>query len=203
MIELEQYFGSYSDINKTTVERSSMESYWWLRSPHRYHDDYHGIVLQGNMVHDYLPHARWSARPCINLTVGDALFLLPANDEGALGPVQGNETEEQRHWKLLVQRDEDAFQVTQVTEEDGTLRVHYSGADPEGRNRLTLLVSDEDGAAAVQAIRLSKVQEADGEITIPRGDLSLPKNARLFLICEECNGPGLTNYAGTPQELVP
>ncbi len=202
VIELEQYFGSYSDINKTTVERSSMESYWWLRTPHRYHDDYHGIVLQGNWVHDYLPQSRWSARPCINLTVEDALLLLPSGDEGALGPVQREEREEQGHWKLLVQRENDPFHVTQVTEENGMLRILYSGAEVSDRSRITLLVSGGDGAD-VQAIRLSEIKAAEGEITISREALSIPEGTRLFLICEECNGPSQTNYAGTPQELTP
>ena len=65
-----------------------------------------------------------------------------------------------------------------------------------------MLVSGGDGAD-VQAIRLSEIQAAEGEITISREALSIPEGTRLFLICEECNGPSQTNYAGTPQELTP
>ena len=69
-----QYFGSTGGDTKTTVKRCSMEDYYWLRSPILYHDDYHGMVLHSNTVHDYMPNHHWSARPCMNLSLQDAVL---------------------------------------------------------------------------------------------------------------------------------
>ncbi len=213
-IELEQYFGSYSPGVKYTVKRSSMESYWWLRSPHRYHDDYHGIVLQGNLIHDYLPYARWSARPCINLSVQDAVFLLPAEDEGSPGPVafplreitQAETPEESQgeplSWKHLVPLDDHPFRVERVTADENVLHVQYSGADTAENNMLSLLICDA-GACPLSCVRLAAPTSADGDLTLNLADYELPEGSRLFLFNEQANGSCLTNYASSLQELIP
>ncbi len=214
VIELDQYFGSYSPNVKYTVKRSSMESYWWLRSPHRYHDDYHGIVLQSNMIHDYLPYALWSARPCINLSIQDAVCLLPADDDGAPGPVTFPSREEPQEeapeeiqteplsWKLLVPLADHPFRVEHVTADGEALRLQYSGADTAGNSMLSLLICDADGDP-FSCVRLSNPSSADGELILNTAEYDIPESSRLFLFCEQTNGSFLTNYASPLQELIP
>ena len=214
VIELDQYFGSYSPEVKYTVKRSSMESYWWLRSPHRYHDDYHGIVLQSNMIHDYLPYALWSARPCINLSIQDAVCLLPAEDEGSPGSVTFPSREEPQEdapedaqaeplsWKLLVPLADHPFRIEHVTADGEALHVQYSGADTAENSMLSLLVCNAD-AHPLSCVRLSAPSSADGELTLNTSEYEISEGSRLFLFNEQANGSFLTNYASPLQELIP
>ncbi len=201
VIELEKYFGSYSEINKNTVEKSSLESYWWLRSPHRFHDDYHGIVLQGSYIHDYLPYACWSARPCINLLLQDAVMLLPADDDGQLGEVVIPDAEGQREWKLLIPKPDHPFRVDRVTEENRNLRIEYSGADMGVSALLSLIAADEQGNTK-RYIRLEHPSVSSGTLNLSREQWGLTEEDRLFLVCENAPGPYLTGLASTPTELI-
>ena len=200
VIELEQYFGSYGPENMYTVKESSMENYWWLRTPHYYHDDYHSIVLHANMVHDYLPYAPWAARPCINLSLQDALFLLPAEDNGAVGAVELPTDEGKHEWKLLAALEEHEFRAETASVGDGKLSVRYTGAETGEGAMLSLLVRDENGKA-LSLIRLARPAAAEGSLTLDLEELDLPENAGLFLFCEQVNGPHLTDYASPLQEL--
>lgn len=201
VIELEKYFGSYSEINKNTVEKSSLDSYWWLRSPHRYHDDYHGIVLQGSYIHDYLPYAAWSARPCINLLLQDAIMLLPAEDDGQLGELIIPETNGRREWKLLIPKSDHPFQVDRVIVDGSNLNIEYSGAGTEASAVLSLIAENEQGET-LRYIRLEHPSAFSGVLTLSLEKWGLSEEDRLFLVCENASGPYLTGLASTPVELI-
>ena len=180
-VELDRYFGSREDAPKYTVKDSSLDSYWWLRSPHRYHEDYHGIVLQDNMVHDHLPYTLWAARPCINLLPRNAVALIAAEDTGEPGPaLPPAETEGKRVWKLVVPAAEGDFRVEETTETDGVLTVRYCGAGDGDRQMLSLLVRDAEGKT-IQYIRLQRPESSEGTLEISREEWELPEDARLFL----------------------
>lgn len=200
VIELEQYFGSYSPENKRTVKVCSLESYYWLRSPHYYHNDYHGIVLQDRTIHDYLPDAKWSARPCINLSVQNAVFLLPAEDQGALGAVTLPAEEGKHEWKLLVPLQEHEFRAETVSADENQLTVQYSGADTGDTARLSLLVRDGNGKP-LTLWRLEQPAAAEGTLQLNRAELALPEDAELFLFCERLGAAHQTNYASPLQPL--
>lgn len=200
VVELEQYFGSYGPENKYTVKPCSLENYWWLRSPHYYHNDYHGIVLQSNMIHDYLPYARWAARPCINLSLQDALFLLPAEDAGAPGTVTLPGDEGTHQWKLLAQLPEHPFRAETEAVKDGTLTLRYSGADTDEKAMLSLLVRDGEGRP-VSLRRLERPAAEEGSLSLELAALELPEGGSLELFCEQLNGPRMTDYASPPQVL--
>ncbi len=200
VIELEQYFGSYSPENKRTVKVCSLESYYWLRSPHYYHNDYHGIVLQDRTIHDYLPYAKWSARPCINLSVQDAVFLLPAEDEGAPGVVTLPQDEAAHEWKLLAPLQEHGFTAETVAATDSELTVQYSGAETGETAMLSLLVRDENGKP-LALWRLEQPSAAEGSLQLKLEELALPEGAELFLFCEQLAGAHLTNYASPLQAI--
>lgn len=201
-IELDQYFGSQEDRPKYTVKDSSMDTYWWLRSPHRYHEDYHGIVLQDNMVHDHLPYTLWAARPCINLELQNAVALISAADSGAPGPAQPpEESEGRRIWKLVVPGAAGALRVEETTEKDGVLTVRYSGAATENNRMLALAVCDAEGNT-LQYIRLLHPETSGGSLEISRSEWGLPDEARLFLTLETINGEYLSNTAEPLQELI-
>ncbi|MBO5497026.1 MAG: polysaccharide deacetylase family protein [Oscillospiraceae bacterium] len=202
-IELDRYFGSQEGRPKYTVKDSSLESYWWLRSPHRYHDDYHGIVLQDNMVHDHLPYTLWAARPCINLEVQNAVALLPVSDSGEPGPVQSpEESDGRRVWKLVAPTAEGSLRIDETTERDGVLTVRYSEAAAEENRMLSLAVCDR-GGKTLQYIRLARPESAVGSLELSREELGLPDDARLFLTEETVNAAYLSNTAGPLRELVP
>ena len=201
VIELEKYFGSYSEINKETVEKSSLDSYWWLRSPHRYHDDYHGIVLQGSYIHDYLPYAKWSARPCINLLLQNACFLLPADDNGELGEVVFPGSDGKHEWRLLVSRADHPFRTESVTSSDNVLQIRYSGADTGNSSSLSLIVSGSEGEAP-RFIRLEHPSTADGILSLSLDEWGLTDQNQLFLICETSSVRHLTSIASMPIELI-
>ena len=198
--EVDQYYGSYSPDYMYTVEPISLESYWWLRSPHRYHEDYHGIVLHSNMIHDYLPFAPWCARPCINLSVQDAVYLLPADDTGALGEVSLPTDEETHAWKLLAELPEHSFRAETVAADSETLTVQYSGADTGSGAVLSLLVRDRAGEP-LSLRRLESPAAAEGTLTLSRSQLDLPEGGSLALFCEQLNAALLTNYASPLQAL--
>ena len=121
--EMGQFFGSTSKETSTTVKPCSMKDYYWLRSNGMYHYGYHGAVLFEDTVHDYFPYHHFSARPCMNLSLQDALWVLPAEDEGQNGPAPRPEApgEEAREWKLLIPGREDGFQAEVTAEKDGVL----------------------------------------------------------------------------------
>lgn len=200
VIELEQYFGSYGTNKKITVKRSSLDSYYWLRSPIVYHDDYHGMVMQNNTVHDYLPNHHWSARPCINLSLQDAVWVLPAEDPGLPGPVALPESAGSGEWKLLVPLAEHGFRAETVSADPDGLTLRYSGADTGEGTMLSLLTRDRDGKA-LSLRRLGQPTAAEGELRLNRSELELPEGASLFLFCEQTNGEKRSNYASPLQEL--
>ena len=201
-IELDRYFGSREAAPKYTVKDCSLESYWWLRSPHRYHDDYHGIVLQDNMVHDYLPYAPWAARPCINLLLQDAAALIAAEDTGEPGPAASPaETDGKRVWKLVVPAAEGDFRVEETTESGGVLTVRYSGAETDEGRMLSLAVRSAEGKP-LQYIRLEHPEKREGSLEISRERWGIPANARLFLTLETINGAYLSNTASPLRELI-
>ncbi len=200
VLELDQYFGSYGPDNAYTVKPSSMENYWWLRTPHYFHDDYHSIVLHANMIHDYLPYAPWAARPCINLSLQDAVFLLPAEDEGAPGPVELPEDEENHSWRVLAPLPEHSFKAETSAVEDGEITVQYTGADIGEGFMLSLLVRDGEGRP-LSLRRLERPEAAEGTLKLTLADLDLPEGGSLALFCEQLGGPETTNYASPLQPL--
>ena len=201
-IELDQYFGSYGGDTKTTIKRCSMEDYYWLRSPILYHDDYHGMVLHSNTGHDYMPNHHWSARPCMNLSLQDAVWLLPAADEGQPGAVSVPERTdgEAQEWKLIVPREEHAFRLESSTLEDGKLSLGYSGAETGETAMLSLLARDEDGAP-LGLWRMEHPAAARGELEVDLKILNVPEDADLFLFCEELNEACRSNYASPLQRI--
>lgn len=200
VMELEQYFGSYSPNIKTTVKRCSMDDYYWLRSPIVYHDDYHGMVMQNNTVHDYLPNHRWSARPCINLSLEDTLWVLPADDAGTPGPAERPAGEEAREWKLLAPLAEHSFRAETADVQGDRLTVRYSGADVGEGAMLSLLIRDEEGKP-LSLRRLEQPAAPEGELILDREELALPEGASLFLFCEQLGGENRTNFASPLQKL--
>ena len=201
VIELEQYFGSYSPDIKTTKKRSSMDDYWWLRSPIVYHDDYHGMVMQGNTVHDYMPNHHWSARPSANLLLQDALYLLPAGDTGELGAVQIPEREGAMEWKLVAPLQEHSFHLDGVQLAGNLVTVSYSGAETGEDARISLLARDAEGLP-LGLWRLEKPADAKGELKLDTEELGLPEDAELFLFCEQLGGEHRTNTASPLQALI-
>ena len=201
--ELAKYYGIYSTTNKRTVKRCSMESYYWLRSPHYYHDDYHGIVLQDSYIHDKLPYEPWAARPCANLYIQDAVWVLPADDGGALGaaPLPAQQEREIHEWKLIVPLAEHSFRAETTAAENGELTVAYSGADVGEGARLTLLVRDAEGKP-LSLRRLVQPAAAEGSLSLQLQDLALPEGAALFLFCEQLNGATRSNTASPLQALA-
>ncbi len=200
--EAAQYFGSTSGDSYVTIKDSSMEQYYWLRSTPEYHYGNHGMVLSDNTVHDHSPNHHYSARPCINLSLQDALWVLPAEDEGLDGPAlrPDGPGEEPREWKLLIPGEGNSFRAELTSAKDGVLSLHYSGADTGENNRISLLVRDETGAP-LALWRLSRPESAEGELELAA--MELPENAGLFLFCEELGGEQRTNYASALQELKP
>ena len=200
--ELARYYGIYSTTNKRTVKRCSMESYYWLRSPHYYHDDYHGIVLQDSYIHDKLPYEPWAARPCANLYIQDAVWALPADDEGAPGavPLPAQQEREIHEWKLIVPLAEHSFLAETTAAENGELTVSYSGADVGEGARLTLLVRDAEGKP-LSLRRLEQPAAAEGSLKLNLQELELPEGAALYLFCEQLNEVHVSNYASPLQEL--
>ena len=198
--ELARYFGTYGPENKRTVKRCSMESYYWLRSPHYYHDDYHGIVLQDSYIHDKLPDEPWAARPCINLLLQDAVWVLPAEDQGALGPVQLPD-DSVHQWKLIVPWAEHAFRAETLRRDGDRLTVSYSGADVGEGNVLSLLARDSEGKG-LALTRLVQPTAAEGTLELDLGEMKLPEGAKLYLFCEQLLPAQETNYASGLQELA-
>ena len=197
VVELDHYFGSSGPAFKTTIKYCSLEDDYWRRSPVVYHDDYHGIVLQNNTIHDYLPYHRWSARPCMNLSLQDALWVLPADDAGEQGPAARPEgaAETAREWKLLIPTEDSAFRAETIAAEDGVLTVSYSGAQTGDEAMLSLLIRDAQG----QPLRLERLERPAaeaGELSLELEKLEVPEDGSLFLFCEQLGGQYRTNYAG-------
>ena len=200
VVELQQYFGSFGMNVKTTKKRSSLDDYWWLRSPIVYHDDYHGMVMQNNTVHDYMPNHHWSARPAMNLLLQDAVFLLPAADTGELGQVQIPARDGAMEWKLVAPLSEHSFRLDAVRRVGSLVTVGYSGADTGETAVISLLAQDGEGAP-LGLWRLEKPEASQGELQLDPAQLAIPENAKRFLFCERLGGEHRTDYASPLQAL--
>ena len=200
--EMALYFGSESGDSYVTLKPCSMEENYWLRSTPEYHYGNHGMVLQKDTVHDYAPNHHWSARPCMNLSLQDALWVLPAQDEGLPGPAArpGASEEESREWKLLVPAEESTFRAEATGEKDGLLSLHYSGAATGEGAMLSLLVRDENDEP-LALWRVMRPVSAEGDLELDLEAMEIPEDARLYLFCEELGGENRTNYASALQEL--
>ena len=201
--EIAQYFGSTSGDSYVTIKDSSLEKYYWLRSTPAIHYGYHGMVLSKNTVHDYEPNHRYCARPGINLSLQDVVWVLPAADEGQPGAVTVPERAEGAalEWKLIVPLQEHGFDLDSVAEEDGRLTLRYSGADTGENAMLSLLARNEDGTP-LGLWRLERPASADGELKVDLQALQVPEEASLFLFCEELNEPCRSNYASPLQQIT-
>ncbi len=201
--EMALYFGSTSGDSYVTIKDSSLEKYYWLRSTPAIHYGYHGMVLSQNTVHDYEPDHHYSARPCMNLSLQDAVWVLPASDEGLPGAVSIPEREEGAalEWKLIVPLQEHSFGLDSVAAEDSRLTLRYSGADTGEKAMLSLLARDQDGMP-LGLWRLEQPAAAQGELEVDLQTLNLPQDAELFLFCEELNEPCRSNYASPLQQIT-
>lgn len=200
--EIAQYFGSTSGDSYVTIKDSSLEKYYWLRSTPAIHYGYHGMVLSKNTVHDYEPNHRYCARPGINLSLQDVVWVLPAADEGQLGAVTVPERTEGKplEWKLIVPLEEQSFQVESASLEGRHLTLAYSGAETGEKAMLSLLARDKDGAP-LGLWRLERPTTAQGELEVDLQTLNVPEDASLFLFCEELNEAFRSNYASPLQEI--
>ena len=201
VVELEQYFGSISPNLNTTKKRSSMDDYWWLRSPSAYHDDYHSIVMQSNGVQNSMPNHHWSARASMNLLLQDTVFLLPGEDSGELGAVQIPEREGAMEWKLVVPLAEHSFRVEDVQRAGKLVTVRYSGADTAENAVISLLARDAEGLP-LGLWRLEKPSAGAGELKLDLEELTLPDGAALFLFCEQLGGEHRSDTASPLQAIT-
>ena len=138
----------------------------------------------------------------MNLTLQDAIWVLPAEDAGEPGPVRNPErTEgEAQEWKLIVPLAKHEFRAKTVSLEKERLTVRYSGASMGEQAMLSLLARDADGAP-LGLWRLERPTSAEGKLEVNLKALELPENAELYLFCEALNGAFRTNTASPLQAL--
>lgn len=201
VVELEQYFGSYGPDLNSTKKRSSMNDYWWLRTPNAFHNDYLAMVMQSDAVQNSTPNHHWSARAGMNLLLQDALFLLPGEDAGELGAVQIPEREGAMEWKLLAPLSEHSFRVEDVQRTGSLVTVRYSGADTGEDAGISLLARDAEGLP-LGLWRLEKPDAAEGELKLDPEELAVPEDAALFLFCEQLGGEHRSNFASPLQTIT-
>lgn len=171
-------------------------TYYWLRTPHGAHENYAGLVLEDNQVHDFLVYGSWAARPATNLGGEGFLYLSPA--EGTLsgrmlGPMP---TSENGEWKVTAVDPAMHLKVDNTRFTDGQLSVYYSEASANAW--ISVLVRDAEGRNLSYAC-LEQSAGGMGSVTfVP----DLPEGAVMYLFAEKDNGPGKANAASPLCEIT-
>lgn len=185
-------------ISATTADGTAAS--WWLRTPHGFHPDYAGLVLDGNEVHDFLVYGSWGVRPVMNIAGAQLLFASPARGTATLGAFSAPGGDGSGEWKLTVTTEDDSFSVDAVTRDGDALRVEYSGA-PTGDGRyLSALIREPSGAVTAYA-PLQGLTSPAGTLELDLNSLPMTEDDTLFLFAETWGGNLATNVAGKLQEI--
>ncbi len=163
-------------------------AYYWLRTPHGSHNDYAGLVIESDQVHDFLVYGSWAARPATNLG-GEGLLYLAAN-ERVIGPCElgGMPGADNGEWKATVLDDAIGLTLEDVSYADGQLSVRCSGAPEDAW--ISVLVRDAEGHNVLYGC-LGKAGSAQEFRFTPQ----LPEGGSLWLFAEVDKGPGSSNTA--------
>ena len=188
-MELAQYVGDKDGADGLSAStEDGIVGYWWLRTSHRNHPDYAGLVLEDNEVHDFLVYIEWGTRPAMNLDLEKVLCFAPAY-EGAEG-----------EWKPTVVDESMTLSVNKVMLEENKLKAEYSGAPDAEGNYISLLIRDSNGSPTA-SVRLGEANES-GTVEIPADELDIPAGGSVWLYIEKDNGDYKTSLASTPCELA-
>ena len=187
--ELADYIGQNDGdpgLSATWVGNGKSASYW-LRTPHANHNDYAGLVLDDNQVHDFLVYGSWGTRPATNLGGEGFLYLTP--NEGSLGPRALGEmpASESGEWKATVVDPSMHLSVEKTKFSDGTLTVRYANA-PQGA-WISVLGRDAEGNNVSYAC-LGKTDGTMGEFSFTP---TVPEGGTLYLFAEFDKGAKTTN----------
>ena len=196
VVELSEYIGpNDGDPGLTASMPNGKIGYYWLRTPHGFHNDYAGLVLEDNQVHDFLVYGSWGVRPATNLGGDGLLYVSPARrtlTTRELGPLPVSEDGE---WKATVADPSIDFRVEDCSYQNGAVTVRYSGA-PEGA-WISLLEKDTQGKTVSYGC-LSQSFTADGSVTLSP-DVSVDNT--LWIFAELDRGELSANTASAPVEL--
>ena len=183
--EAQEYIGpNDGDAGLSATLADGSAAYWWLRTPHGSHDDYSGLVLEGNEVHDFLVYGSWGVRPACNLSAEAVLCWLPAEGQRQEGdfslPAGSGE------WKpLLLDSSLAAPELQSLRLEGGRIQLEYGAAPAEGC-WLSLLIADA-GGSVVGCGRICPAQ-AGGSAALDLSALNLPEGGSLSLFLERESG---------------
>ena len=189
--ELADYIGQNDGdpgLSATWIGNGTAASYW-LRTPHANHNDYAGLVLPDNQVHDFLVYGSWGTRPATNLGGESFLYLTP--NEGTLGARALGEmpTSESGEWKATVVDPSMHLSVEKTKFSDGVLTVRYANAPQSAW--ISVLGRDAEGHNVSYAC-LGRTDGTMGEFSFTP---TVPEGGTLYLFAEFDKGANTTNTA--------
>lgn len=130
--ELSQYVGA--DDGAEGLSGFSQDGqcvYYWLRSPHGFHGDYSGLVLQNDQVHDYLVYGYWGGRPAMNLDPAQLLYVSSVGE---------------KQWKAGVIDSSILFDISGFTTDGDRIELKYSSSESGANAELIMLIYDRAGS---------------------------------------------------------
>ena len=200
--EAKDYIGPEGTPGLSAETPDGIVTYWWFRSPHFWHPDWSGLVLQGDDIHDSQVENVWGARPAMNLDPRRAVLLLPAQGQREVGVLAAPERPEDGAWKLTVPDEARSLTVSRARIRDGVLQFDYENAPVGEDEYLSLLACSPQGETLLWG-RLCRTEQAAGTAELPLGALSLPQDAQLYVFAEREGGDFRTNYASPLCALTP
>lgn len=191
--EAAQYIGpNDGDAGLSAAMADGSAAYYWLRTPHGFHNDYSGLVLEGNEVHDFLVYGSWGVRPATNLSDSAVICYLPAVGTRPLG---GGALEPgDRAFKPLIQVQDRTLSLQDPRLENGSLSLRYSGAVTGGS--LSVLVLDAQGLV-LRCDRLCETESDAGSAVLDLSGVVIPEGGRAYLFSEEEGGDYRANGASS------
>lgn len=159
-------------------------AYYWLRSPHGYHPDYSGLVIDGNQIHDSLVYKEWGGRPAMNLDPEKLVYAVPMEDGT---------------WKTAAEDPEMFFSVTAESSDDSGKTVQYTSSVGGADVDVVLLVTDRKGN--LTGVRSLGQAEAEGTVHVDTAAENYPEGAGISLAVRKNAGDRYTDSISARVEI--
>ena len=200
--EAKDYIGPEGTPGLSAETPDGITTYWWFRSPHFWHPDWSGLVLQGDDIHDSQVEDVWGARPAMNLDLSRAVLLLPAQGQPEVGRLSAPARPEDGTWKLTAVDESRSLTVTAARLRDKVLTLSYENAPVGEDEYLSLLLRSPEGETLAWG-RLCRSEQSAGEVEVSLDGLPLPQGVRLCCFSEREGGDFRTNLASPLCDLEP
>ena len=183
-------------------KKTGSGGYWWMRSKLDNFSTSAGCVVPSGALNRDNVHAYQNGvAPASYLSTSNILFTTANTfdktaDLAAVSDATSNE------WKVTLKDTNQSVTVTSVTEEGNDLTVNYTATGDDATQVSVAITSDDISLANTEVLYYGKLGDASatsGTFTLPT---DLPDGYKIYVLAEDANGVGYTDYASEPVEVV-